>query len=153
MTVQLTGYRMRSAEQRVDFFEKDLREHRIAMACADLECALHDLNVLIAELLLLDSQLQEEYFDGTEFDEALDERFAFLFARWVSVAEKLIGQADGFESRQHTVIGADATRLAIREVKSGLSPSDAARVAIVEFRDCALEDHRRGETLPMPAAL
>ena len=118
-----------------------------------LECALHDLNVLIAELHLLDSQLQEEYFDGKEFDEDLSDRFALLFARWVSVAEKLIGQADGFESQHHGVISADATRLAIREVKSGLAPSDAAREAIVEVRDRAVEDLRRGETLPMPAAL
>ncbi len=153
MALHLSAYRMRSAEQRVDFFEKDLREHRIVMACADLECALNDLNVLLAELLLLDSHLQDEYFDGKEFDEVLSDRFVVLFARWLFVAEIMIGQADGFEKQQHTVLGADATRLAIREVKCGLAFSDATGDAIAEVRDRGIEEHRRGETVPMPAAL
>jgi len=153
VSTHLYSYRMRFAEERVNFFENDLRDHRIAMACVDLECALNDLNILLAELLLLDSQLQDEYFDGKEYDEALSDRFANLFSRWLSVAEKLIDQADGFENRQHTVLSAEALRLAIREVKSGLAPSGSASDAIIELRDRAIEEHRRGETVPMLATL
>ena len=153
MTGLLSAYRMRSAEQRVVFFETDLREHRVAKACDDLEYVLNDFNLLLAELLLLDSQLQEEYFDGKEYDGVLSDRFTSLFIRWVAIAENLSDEAERFENQHCTVSGADAMRLALREVKSGLAPSDSSGDAIVELRDRAIDEHRRGETRPMPAAL
>ena len=149
----VSDYRIRSAEHRVDFFEAVLRQHRIANACGEFEEILRDFNLLLAELLFLDSQLQEEYFEGKDYDSELGERFAVLFAKWVVIAQKLVEDAKRFEAEGHLVSGAETIRLGMLEVKSGLNPSDTVGEKLIQLRDQSVDEYRDGKSLPTSTAL
>ena len=130
------------AESRVALFEQWLSDHNEVHECQKCEELIRDGNTLLKDILRIDSELQESYFDGAPFDEALSKRLSDLVVRWYKVACRLDLFANVFEAKSYSVDGLNNLRRNIKEVAAMLSPSEDIDGDMVGFMDKSVEEFR-----------
>jgi len=133
------------AESRIRFFEQWLSDHNEVQECQKCEDVIRDVNMLLKDILRLDSGLQERYFDGAPFDEALSKRLSDLVARWYKVACRLDSVANAFEAKFYSVDGSNDLRRNIKEVAAMLAPSDDIDGDMIGFMEKSVEEFRAGK--------
>ena len=134
MTATLSHFRVRSAEQRVGFLEREAE--RLPTDEDEQVEVTAEVNRLYAELTLLDGRIQEAYFDGLPYSDDLNGKVTGLFRRWLTLAQKVQATAGTEQLLQN-----------IREVAAALNPSDEMSEGIERLRDAALEQNAAGLTV------
>ena len=151
MASPITEYRVRATEHRIDFVERELRDHHQATECAELQSVIADATLILVDLFEIDADLQDMYLDGTPRHQPLDERVTSIFNRWLVLAKELESRAFKFEEQGYSVEGVDQLRIGIADVVGGTDPSCEMDDKLTELRDNAVEEHRRGHSVRIPA--
>ena len=133
------------AESRAELFEQWLSDHKEVQKCQKCEDVIRDVNTLLKDILRLDSELQESYFDGAPFDDDFSKRLSDLVARWHKVACSLDSVANVFEAKSYSVNGSNDLRRNIKEVAAMLSPSEAIDGDMIGFMEKSVEEFRSGK--------
>ena len=133
------------AERRVGFFEQWLSDHNEVQKCQKCEDLIRDVNTLLKDILRIDSGLQESYFDGAPFNDALSKRLSDLVARWHKMACQLDSHANVFEAKSYSVDGSNDLRRNIKEVAAMLAPSEDIDGDMIGFMEKSVEEFRAGK--------
>jgi hypothetical protein len=97
---------------------------------------LRDVNRAFADLMELDTRLEQNYCRGGPFDPTVDAAIDTLFRAWQALAVRaLAGAADGPE--------AEALRANVEEMAAMLAPTDGVAGELV---DAAVADAAAGRT-------
>ncbi len=142
MTSKLPIQSVEYAESRAEFFEQWLSDHKEVQKCEKCEDLIRDVNTLLKDILRIDSELQESYFDGAPFDDEFSKRLSNLVARWHNVACQFDSHANVFEAKSYSVDGLNDLRRNIKEVAAMLAPSEYIDGDMVGFMEKSVEEFR-----------
>ena len=145
MIVNLPIESVEIAESRTDHLEQWLSDHKEVQKCQNCEELIQEVNTLIKYILRIDCELQESYFDGAPFDDALSKRLSDLVARWYKVACQLDSHANVFEAKSYSVDGSNDLRRNIKEVAAMLAPSEEIDGDMIGFMEKSVEEFRAGK--------
>ena len=145
MIVNLPIESVEIAESRTDHLEQWLSDHKEVQKCQNCEELIQEVNTLIKYILRIDCELQESYFDGAPFDDALSKRLIDLVARWYKVACQLDSHANVFEAKSYSVDGSNDLRRNIKEVAAMLAPSEEIDGDMIGFMEKSVEEFRAGK--------
>jgi hypothetical protein len=153
---------LRSCEERRELWKED---HDLAMVCCDVQEQLALLSYLFERINRADEAVREAVFAGREdHSPEFDSELENIYREWADVAGKYLSIVRKLESQGFSVEEAGELRSRLREAIGLLTPDDQfftpdnapeaggrpSRVEkLVQFRDEALEAHRRGETEEM----
>ncbi len=145
MTANLPIESVEYAESRADHLEQWLNDHKEVQKCQKCEDLIRDVNTLLKDILRIDSELQESYFDGAPFNDALSKRLSDLVARWHNVACQLDSHANAFEAKSYNVVGLTELRRNIKEVAAMLAPSEDIDGDMIGYMEKSVEEFRAGK--------
>lgn len=145
MIVNLPIESVEIAESRTDHLEQWLSDHKEVQKCQNCEELIQEVNTLIKYILRIDCELQESYFDGAPFDDALSKRLSDLVARWYKVACQLDSHANVFEAKSYSVDGSNDLRRNIKEVAAMLAPSEEIDGDMIGYMEKSVEEFRAGK--------
>lgn len=143
--VRSTAYRVKNAEQEI------INDSKIACDCLEFQGVLADANQILVDLFEIDADLQDARYDGHSND-PLAERVIIVFGSWLALADKLTEIAVSFETRGYKVEGLVALRAGIVDVQGGYEPNCEVSDKFVQLRDKAVEEHRNGKSIRVPAS-
>lgn len=146
--------RLKIVEKELERYQHDVEEWKQLHDELERECWIWEeliakANYVFERFLKLDSDAQ--YFTLTgkcEHNAAFQEEMTTLLHDWLDVSRYLILHAARIESDYGSADGADKLRESIKAAESMLTPDEEffAHDRLVELRDKAFEEHRRGET-------
>lgn len=142
------------AKRRVDDFAAFdvVEESKQAIDCLNCE-AMIDFGIEALESVIkADAVFRDAAMDGLiEFTEELDDSLHGLIRHWLRTSEHSIVWIKKCESREYEVKRRDEFMKFVREAKSIIKSytDDSLPEHIAEIRDEAIEEHSRGETLPL----
>ena len=145
MTSKLPIESVEYAESRAELFEQWLRDHKEVQKCEKCADLIRDVSTLLKDILRIDSELQESYFDGAPFNDAMSKRLSNLVARWHKVACQLDSHANAFEAKSYSVDGSNDLRRNIKEVAAMLAPSEEIDGDMIGFMEKSVEEFRAGK--------
>ena len=151
MASPITDYRVRATEHRIDFVERELRDHHQATECAGLQSVISDATFILVDLFEIDADLQDMCLDGTACHQPFDDRVTNFFDRWLILAKELESRSFKFVEQGYSVEGIEQLRSGIADVMGGSDPSCEMGDKLIELRDNAVEEHRRGHSVRIPA--
>lgn len=125
-------------------------DHKDAMQCHDLQEWLAILISTYDLVVRLDERWRHAVFEKLEVhDPAVDREISDLFTRWKHAATIMERRIRDFETKQFDVDHAAALRKRLHEVTSLLTPDREffTGQALVDLRDDAIDQHRRGQTI------
>lgn len=132
----------------VNEVDRVMQDHYAAEACAAFEYQLRKGLVLFRALIEADEHLREQaYADKFDYSAEVVQAFADLFRWWLSPKDQVLKWIEFFETRGHTVEGADKFRAACREAIGIATPDQDffGGDKLVRLRDEALEANHLGE--------
>jgi hypothetical protein len=140
MTATISEYRFRSAQSKLDFLESEVASWQNPLGLESQDF-LADINQLYVDILQLDNNLQEAYFDGLPYSEELSGAVHSIATKWFLLAKRI-----DFNTSD---INEELTCLQknLREAEAFLNPSTEMSEAMCELRDQAVVEHRNHLTL------
>jgi hypothetical protein len=145
--------RTKRLEKKLEELEEDehvIRDSKISVACFDLEELIRDRIVLFKDIVRLDQHVCMESFKEPEkFHQDIESQIQMLFSRWCEGTGQILAVfstiREVYDSTGFGMVHVDELESQFKTCSALLNPSNVE----THLADEAIDQHRKGQTIPM----